>query len=228
VQVNHPDLIENILSRNNRNCRRNFAHRLLEPFLGKGLVTSDGDFWLRQRRLAQSAFSRERIASYAGEIVECCQQHIAGWKPGESRNLLEEMMSLTLKIACRTVFGTTTPGETNDLGQTFANVQVLFQQGFQSFLQLPSWIPTPRNLQRRRTMRDLDAIVMRLIQQGRNSNAGRNDLLSRLMPARDDDGTRMTDRQLRDELITFLMAGHETTSLALFWFWYLLSQASAC
>jgi cytochrome P450 len=223
--VSHPDIIESIVLTNSRNFIKHFALRLNPLVLGKGLLTSESDFWLRQRRLIQPAFGRQRIAAYGGDMVAAARRVLDSWKPGEQRDILTEMMRLTLDIAARTLFGADVSSEAGAISQALQVLQDTFLVRFNSIMPLPTYIPTPRNLRLRRAVRQLDAIVYDMIRKRRQSNEERGDLLSILLHARDeDDGSRMTDRQLRDEAMTLFLAGHETTALALSWTWALLAQ----
>ncbi len=226
--VSHPRDIETILVTENHNYIKHFALRMTPLVLGQGLLTSEGDFWLRQRRLIQPAFSRQRIASYAPLMVEAVQELLAGWQPGQTRDILTEMMRLTLNIAARTLFGSEVSGEASAVSQALQVLQDCFLVKFNSLIPIPNFIPTPGNLRLRRAVRQLDAILYGMIQQRRQSQEQRGDLLSLLLHARDEvDNTGMTDRQLRDEAMTLFLAGHETTALTLSWTWFLLAQNPA-
>lgn len=223
-QLNHPDLIEHVLVTANRNFQKNFAQRMLRPLLGNGLLTSEGDFWRRQRRLAQPAFLRERVTAYADLMVAYAERMADEWRAGEARDLHADMMRLTLEIAARTLFGADVGGAARDVGEAFALFQEAFSKRLMSWPAPPRWLPTPNNLRLWWAARRLDAIVYGVIKQRRASGEERDDLLSRLLHAQDeDDGGRMTDQQLRAEVMTLLLAGHETTALALSWTWYLLA-----
>jgi cytochrome P450 len=220
--VNHPDLIEQVL--HSRNFTKHFALRMNRLLLGNGLLTSEGDFWLRQRRLIQPVFLRERIASYAPDMVASAQKQIASWHDGDVRDIHAEMRELALTIAAKTLFGADVTGQSAAVGLALKEAMGTFSQRFFRVLRIPESVPTPGNLRIRRAVRRLDAILYGLINQ-RRAEAGQNDLLSILLHARhESDGTGMTDKQLRDEAMTLLLAGHETTALALSWGWYLLAQ----
>jgi cytochrome P450 len=221
--VSHPDLIEQVVVNEARHVIKHFALRLNPLVLGQGLLTSSGDFWLRQRRLIQPAFSRERLYAYAADMTAAAERLSGEWRDGEERELLTEMMRLTLDIAARTLFGTNVRQDATQVAEALAVLQEIFLKRFNSLLPLPTWIPTPQNLRLRRAVRRLDAILYRFIAQRRaEGDQGRHDLLSLLLHAQDEDGSRMTDRQLRDEAMTLFLAGHETTALTLAWTWYLL------
>jgi cytochrome P450 len=228
VQVNRPDLIDSVLVTGNRHFRKNFfALRHLHAVLGNGLITSEGEHWLRQRRLAQPAFHRDHLAAYGGIMVACAERALAGWRAGETRDVHAEMMRLTLAIAARVFFDLDVTGDAGEVGAAFAVVQEVFNQQVASLFVPPAWLPTPANLRLRRAVRRLEALLQDLIRQRRAGGPDRGDLLARLLHARDEDGSAMTDRQLRDETMTLLLAGHETTALALSWTWYLLAQHPA-
>ncbi|MBI2805211.1 MAG: cytochrome P450 [Planctomycetes bacterium] len=223
--VNHPDQIEEILVTHSKHFIKHFALRLNPVILGKGLLTSEGDFWLRQRRLIQPVFVRTRIQSYAGDMVALTEKMLAAWKPGEACDIHEEMMRLTLAIAAKTLFNAEVGGDAHTIAGAMAVMQDNFLERFNSILPLPLWIPTPANLRARRAVRQLDDVMYRIIRARREAKSDEGDLLSLLLHARDeDDGSRMTDKQLRDEAMTLFLAGHETTALTLSWTWYLLGQ----
>jgi cytochrome P450 len=223
--VSHPDLIEEILVTKNSNFIKHFALRLNPRVLGKGLLTSEGDFWLRQRRLVQPAFTRSRIAAYAPAMVAAAERLIAGWQPGERRDIQVEMMRLTLEIAAKTLFDADVGGEAQAVVEAMQVLQDNFLRRFNSLIPPPLWLPTPTNFRLRRAIRSLNDILFGFIRQRRAQNVDKGDLLSILLHARDeDDGSRMTDLQVRDEAMTLFLAGHETTALTLAWTWYLLAR----
>ena len=223
--VSHPDSIEEVLVTHSKHFIKHFALRLNPIVLGKGLLTSEGDFWRRQRRLIQPVFLRSRITSYAPAMVTATQRLLADWKPGEARDIHEEMMRVTLAIAAKTLFNTEVDSDAHAVSHAMAVMQNNFLERFNSLLPLPIWIPTPANLRARRAARQLDAVLFRIIRERRQSNADQGDLLSLLLHARDeDDGRGMTDQQVRDEAMTLFLAGHETTALTLSWAWYLMAQ----
>lgn len=223
--VNHPDLIEEVLVTQARNFTKHFALRLNPILLGNGLLTSEGDFWLRQRRLSQPMFLRNRIVTYGGSMVTATQKLLAEWRPGEKREINEEMMRLTLAIAAKVLFNAEVDGDAHAIADAMAVMQNNFIERFNSLMPLPMWIPTPANLRAKRAARQLDEVLYRIIRERRAENVDKGDLLSLLLHARDeDDGTGMTDKQLRDEAMTLFLAGHETTALVLSWTWYLMAQ----
>ena len=176
-----------------------------------------------QRRLSQPAFHRERIASYAQIMTSNAEDLLATWKAGEIRDIHQDMMRLTLRIVVRCLFGV----EPEALGSISSAVNVLMQNTTGARMLFPPmarYLPTPTMTRVRRAVRHMDEGVYGIIASRRARASDAGDLLSMLMHARDEDGSGMSDKQLRDEVLTFLLAGHETTALALTWTWYLLSQ----
>jgi len=209
-------------------------YRVLKRILGEGLVTSDGDFWLRQRRLMQPAFHRDRIAQLGSLIVERTLALLEGWKEagrvGKPVEVSLEMRRLSLDIVTRALFGVDVHDHARDVGRAFsvlseALVDHLYSPWFFLFL-LPS-LPTPSNLRARRALRTLDRIIRSIVVRRRPQTAASDeDLLSLMLHARDEEGggEGMDDRQIRDQVMTLLLAGHETTAMALSWAWYLLDR----
>lgn len=224
AQVNDPRAVEELLVTKNRSFRKHFALRMTPVLLGNGLLTSDGPHWLRQRRMAQPAFGPQKIAAYGRDFVSLTNEQLAEWKEGENRDICQEMMTLTLRIATKVLFSSAITGRERDVGQAIVTAQHHFLQRFNSLVRLPGWFPTPANLKFSRMIGDLDDIIYGLIRKRRNESEPRDDLLSILLHAQDeDDQSRMTDKQLRDELMTLFLAGHETTALMLSWAWRALA-----
>jgi len=226
--LNHPDLIESALVTQQQNFRKDRVIQNSRWFLGDGLLTSEGPGWMRQRRLSQPAFNRERLASYAQTMSECTNETLAGWNDGEIRDIHQEMMQLTLRIVARVLFSVEVKEETERVSRAL-NVLMKHTSGARMILPpFVRYLPIPALARVRRAVRELDEIVYGIIRRRRaGANGGSStdgDLLSMLMAAQDEDGSRMTDRQLRDEIMTFLLAGHETTALSLSWTWFLLSE----
>jgi cytochrome P450 len=223
--VYHPDVIEELLVARSRDFVKSPGVRLLRPLLGDGLLLSEGETWLRQRRLIQPAFHRQRVAAYGEVMSAFAERHVAGWTAGDTVDVHAEMMALTQAIVAKTLFDADVSGDAQAATEAAKVLAEDFGARLQSFRVLPYWVPTPRNLRSRRAIRRLDALVHRIIAARRSSGADRGDLLSMLVHAQDaDDGARMTARQVRDEVMTIFMAGHETTAVALSWTWYLLGQ----
>jgi cytochrome P450 len=222
--VNDPHAIEEVLLTKSRDYSKHFALRLNPSVLGNGLLTSEGDFWLRQRRLIQPAFQRSRLTAYVPDMVAAADRVLNSWSAGETRDILAEMSRLALMIAGKTLFGAEVEDDARDVGQALEVLLERFRARFASLFWLPRWLPTPGKVRFDRAVRRLDEIIYRFIRQRRASGEERSDLLSILLHARDeDDGSRMTDQQVRDEAMTLFLAGHETTALTLSWTWYLLA-----
>jgi cytochrome P450 len=223
IFVNHPDLIEDVLVTHPRRYVKGRVLRANRHVFGEGLLTSEGEFWLRQRRLAQPAFHRAQIASYAETMVHYTQRLLESWRGGEERDVHQEMMRLTLQIVGKTLFDADVAGDARDVGKS---LELLLELGanFRRTLFIPHWVPTPTNLRIKREIRFIERILYRIIGERRASGRDTGDLLSMLLHAQDEDGSRMTDKQLRDETITLFLAGHETTASTLSWTWWLLAQ----
>jgi cytochrome P450 len=226
IFINHPGLIEEVLVTNARKYTKGRVLRANRHVFGEGLLTSEGDFWLRQRRLAQPAFHRVRIASYAATMVEYTERLLAGWRSGEERDAHQEMMRLTLQIVGKTLFDADVERDTQEVEKS---LELLLEIGanFRRTIFVPHWLPTPANLRVKREVAQIEKILYRIIAERRASGHDAGDLLSMLLAARDEDGSQMTDRQLRDEAITLFLAGHETTASTLSWTWWLLAQNPA-
>lgn len=221
--LNHPDLIEAVLVRQNQNLLKDRVIRNSRWLFGEGLLTSEGETWKRERRLTQPAFHRERITSYAGIMTQYTEKAIASWQDGAVVDLHREMMRLTLAIAVRTLFNV----EPEGIREISQSADILVRNMTGARLLLPAFarfLPAPGMWEMRRAVRRLDATVYQIIERRRRNEQDSGDLLSMLLEARDEDGSRMNDRQVRDEVFTFLMAGHETTALALSWAWHLLAK----
>ena len=220
---NHPELIEAVLVRNYQNFLKDHVVRKSRWLFGQGLLTNEGESWLRQRRLSQTAFHHERVASYTKIMTDQAQEMLSSWRRGEIRDVHQEMMQLTLRIVVRALFNVE-PGE---IGKISLAMNVLMRNSVGIRLLLPPvarFLPTPAMIEFRHAVRQLDETVYRIISLRRQNERDSGDLLSMLMQVRDEDGSRMSDKQLHDEVMTFLIAGHETTALALSWSWHLLGQ----
>lgn len=226
--LNNPDYIESVLVAQNRHFIKSEGVRQLKGLLGNGLLTSEGDFWRRQRRLSQPAFHHQRIAAYGDVMVDLTRQMLDRWRAGETRDLHKEMMRLTLAIAAKTLFSAEVDGDAAVVDTVFAEIVQYLNDRLSSLAYLlPESLPLPQNIRYRRAVRQLDEVVYRIINQRRASGEDRGDLLSMLLQAQDEDGSQMTDKQLRDEVMTLFLAGHETTAVLLSWTGYLLSQHPA-
>ena len=228
----HPQHIEQVLLGKTGNFIKGMTSRANPELFGNGLLTSEGDFWRRQRRLSNPAFHRESLARYADITVEEAAKLTECWKNGETRNIHNDMMNVTLRIVLRSLFGTELREHMRVIEPALDAIMAS-SSGFHSiafFLR----IPTPTRKRHFLAVQKLNEIVYGLIARGREKlrgaeaapgdGAGAKDLLTLLLTARDDEGNSMSDQQLRDEVITLLLAGHETTALNLSWTWYLLAR----
>jgi cytochrome P450 len=226
--LSHPDLIEYVLVENNRNFTKTRILRRNRRLLGEGLVTSEGGLWRRQRRLAQPAFHRKRVAAYGEVMAAFADRALEGWRNGGTIDIHEEMMRLTLKVVAKCLFDADIEAEARDVGKAMKVALEDFSSQ-RRLIRIPKSIPTPHNLRFERAARRLDGVVRRIIEERRKcgEEVDRGDLLSMLMLAEDERGERMTDKQLRDEVMTLFLAGHETTANALSWTFWLLSLNAA-
>src|SRR5262245_16319822 len=225
VLLNNSDYAEYVLVRNHRNfIKFPLFFRQVRAIFGQGLLTSEGEFWHRQRRLAAPAFHAQRVAGYGAVMVQDTERMLATWRPSELRDVHSDMMALPVRIAARTTSHTEVEHAVPWIGATLkTSAEEIAVRVRRPFI-IPDVIPTPSNVRYVRGLRRVDRLVTTIIKERQAQGGDRGDLLSMLMLARDDEGRPMTERQLRDEVITLLLAGHETTALALSWTWYLLSQ----
>ncbi|HEX4900729.1 MAG TPA: cytochrome P450, partial [Pyrinomonadaceae bacterium] len=205
---------------------KGLALQRAKRLLGEGLLTSEGDFHRRQKRLAQPAFHRARIASYASVMTNYAAEMSGRWRDGEILDVSQEMMRLTLAIVGKTLFDADVERDATDVGEAMSVVMDLFNTISIPFYDLLIKLRLPQTRRFDLAKERLDSIIYRLIEERRLSGEDRGDLLSMLLLAQDpeEQGSRMTDEQLRDEAMTIFLAGHETTANALTWTWYLLSQ----
>jgi cytochrome P450 len=229
VLVNHPDLIKRVFHDYKTYDKRMRSYQRLSPLLGDGLATSEGDHWLRQRRIAQPAFHRQRIAGLGETMVRLTEQARDGYLPlarrGEPIDIAAEMTRLTLAIMCESLLGGDVPGDADTLARAFSEVVEYLVERLNLLYYLPLWVPTGANRRCRAALASLDDVVYRMIARRRAQAAESPDLLSMLLAARDEDtGEGMSDRELRDELMTMLLGGHETTAMTLTWAICLLAQ----
>lgn len=224
--ASHPDLAREVLTGHPRSLRKGLGLQRTRFVLGNGLLTSEGEFHLRQRRLAQPAFHRERIARYAEEMVARTEVVAASWRDGQSLDLARAMHHLTLDIVGRTLFGVDLQGRAAELGKALTAVLDSFSIWLILFGERLYDLPIPRMRRAKQAVPALDAAIYAIIEEHRRSGRDQGDLLSMLMAARDaeGDGSGMTDAQLRDEVMTLILAGHETTANALAWTWWFLAQ----
>jgi cytochrome P450 len=227
--LTHPDAVEHVLQKNHKNYRKpDFFNSTVGLLAGNGVLTSEGDFWLRQRRLMQPAFHRQHLAKLAPLMVSAAESFVREREaapPGQVFDILDAMMKLALHIAGRTLFSADITGDADDIGHAYRVAFEFVSHRMNSPRLIPPWFPTPGNLAFARAKKLLDRVVLNLIAARRAIASKSEDLLSLLLAARDEDtGEAMTDQQLKDEALTLLTAGHETAGASLSWTWYLLGQ----
>ncbi len=221
-QLNHPEYIEQVLVQNNENYVKgdNFQ-KVLGPITGEGILNSEGAVWRRNRHLLQPAFHPDRIRSYASMMTDFTEEALETWEDGETRLIHEDMMEVTLKIVARALFGVDIDGYVDAVGDALEEFMIASES--LSHFVLPPAVPTPSRRRIDRARERLDAVVYELIDQ-RRKNPTDQDVISKLLEVTDDNGNRLSDEQIRDEVVTLLLAGHETTALSLTLTAYLLSQ----
>jgi len=230
--VNHPDGVRRVLHDHHLNYKKNFVYDRLKSMLGEGLLTSQGEPWKRQRKLAQPAFHRQRIKGFADLMATQTTRMLERWKGlAASRQTFDvhhEMMRLTFSIIGEALFSLNLEGDAADVGNALHDALGISQRRFTAFFIPPKVLPTPDNRRFAAAMKVLDKVVEEIIQRRRASADAGSDLLGMLMAARDEEtGEAMDNRQLRDEVMTMMLAGHETTANALSWVFYLLSKNPA-
>ena len=222
-----PAVIRDVLVTHNQNFHKSRGLERIKILLGEGLLTSEDAFHLRQRRLMQPAFHRDRIAAYASTMVSYADRVRRGWTSGTTIDVAREMSRLTLLIVGKTLFDTDVESQARDVGDAMSGLMNSFWTLMLPFGETLQRLPIPHIRRGRKARERLDAIIYGIIRERRADAGDRGDLLSMLLMAQDDEdkGRGMTDRQVRDEAMTIFLAGHETTANALTWTWYLLSQS---
>ena len=227
ILVTNPDAIRHLLVENHKNYLKSRNYEGLRIILGGGLVTSEGELWRKQRKLAQPAFHYKRIASFVTAMAECTRDMLERWDEhprGDVIDVHKEMMRLTFRIVGRALLSRDLDGDASAIGEAL-NVGLRWANDYaDSLIPLPPSVPTPKNLRLRAAMRTFDSLIQRAIDERRREGP-KDDLLSMLLEARDEEtGEAMSDKLLRDELITMVSAGHETTANALSFALYALSK----
>jgi cytochrome P450 len=226
VMVNDPTLVGEVLVDHADAFHKTPGLSLFgRPLLGRGLLTSEEDFHKRQRRMIAPVFARQRIAAFADVMAERGERSIARLRDGEVVDFAEETMRLTLDIVAKTLFDSEIEGEAAEIGAALTACLEYIIGSVQSIVPVPPQVPTPGTLRYKRAVARLDETIFRIIRERRASGVEKPDLLSMLLAAEDEnDGGRMDEKQVRDELMTIFLAGHETTANALAWTFYLLAQ----
>jgi cytochrome P450 len=224
--VVHPDDVKHVLQDNHRNYGK--GYQKVKPLLGDGLVAAEGDYWLRQRRLMQPMFNRTTIPQYVPAMIRATEELLAEWHgrpdPQTPIDVAGEMMKVTMRVITRTMFSGELRGRYDELNSAFTET-LAFLDASMLRPELLDRLPTPSRRRFLKALAVLDEIIYGVITRRRASDERPDDLLSLLLEAKDDEtGQGMTDRQIRDEVVTIFFAGHETTATALAWTWVLLSR----
>ena len=231
--VFHPDGVRHVLQTNAKNySKQTRGYEKMRLFLGNGLLTSEGDFWKRQRRIAAPAFHRQRIEGFATRMTTATTDMLARWSAPSvtprTVDLDRELMTLTMRIASETLLGKDLSGDADEVRDALSFLTVNTNTRITGLLDVPLAVPTPANRRFVESVRTLDAVLSGLLAERRRSTVQHDDLLGMLLEARDEEtGEAMTDAQLRDEAVTIFSAGHETTSNALAWTFLLLARHPA-
>jgi cytochrome P450 len=225
--LSDPSLIEEVMVTRRASFVKSRPLRAQRRVFGNGLLTNEGDSWLRQRRLAQPAFHRDRIAAYADVIVEQTSDLLDSMKPGSTEEIHSRFKALTVGIVSSSLFGSDVAHRTGVLGRALEGTMNRYASRRGAARFAPDWFPLPVNRAYRTAVSEIEDTVLGIISRRRAESTKRSDLLSVLMEARYEDGSAMSDTQLRDEAVTLFLGGIDTPALALTWCWYLLSQNPA-
>ena len=228
--LSDPEWIKYVLVDNNKNYRKSFAYDSIKMFLGNGLLTSEGEFWKRQRRLAQPSFHKEKLSmmfqNMTEQTIKCIDSLNKFADKNQSVDLSKELYKLTLDIVNSTLFYNEVDNTTDTIYKLVSEGSEFITKRIDNPFQLPEWIPTPNRLKEKQILKSMDDVFYTVIERRRKQQELQHeDLLSMLMDVRDEDtGETMSNKQLRDEILTIFVAGHETTQIALGWTFYLLSE----
>jgi cytochrome P450 len=226
-QLSHPDHIQHVLQGNFANYRKGRGYKILKLSLGEGLLTSEGALWQRQRKMTQPSFQGQQVASFVTTMAENAQAMLRRWESNAAQHitfdLVPDFMRLTLNIAAQVLFTTNLEGDAESIRRTLDIGRDYSVDRAWSIFPAPLSVPTKRNREYRAALANIHGIMDRIIAGRRDAPARVSDLLTMLMEARDENGAPMSDKQLRDEVITLLTAGHETTTLVLAWTCFLIA-----
>jgi len=223
--LNHPDLVKEVLVQNPSSFRKGKALQIAGKFLGQGLLTSEGETHMRLRRLMQPQFHAKHIASFAETMASHTERMLDSWKDGQVRDVHHDMTELALDIINQTMFGHTVTEDVERIGRIIEQNSRNNIRQAKALFRLPSFLAASKEASAQESLAYLDQIIYAMIANRRREPDGHHaDLLSMLLGAADEDGSHMTDKEIRDQLITIYIAGHETTANTLAWTWYLLSE----
>jgi cytochrome P450 len=213
--LNTSSAIEHVLVKNPRNYPKDPFQKRALGMIGNSLFVSQGDFWLRQRRMMQPAFHKDLVAAHGKMAVAAARRWMEAQQAGATLDAYTEMMALTLDVVAGTLFGANLRDQAREVGRAMEALMLRAKFLFENPIALPLWVPTPANLRFKAAMRTLHSVVADVVERRRRQGGPGDDLLGLLVEAQAEDGEHMTDVQLRDECLTLMLAGHETTALAL-------------
>jgi cytochrome P450 len=222
--IRDPELINAINVTHAKHIQKpKVVKQMWKPFLGNGLVPNDGESWRRQHKLIMPAFHKMRIDAYAPTMAEYTRDMIRRWREGEQRDLRREMVELTLRVVAKTLFDTDVAGDSQTINDAMIDISEALIDHAQTPIPTPRWWPTERNRRMVRALDAMDDVIERLVAARRKEKRDHGDLMSHIVFATDEQGG-MSTKQMRDELMTLIFAGHETTAHTLTWAWYLLAK----
>jgi cytochrome P450 len=222
--VSNPEMIKQVLVTKQKYFVKSKDFQALKTFIGEGLLTSEKETHMRHRKLIQPAFKWSHITNYGQDMIDITTDYLSKWEDGDERSITQDMMDITLGIISKTMFSMDFKEGYSILGKPLETAMRMAVKRMRALVNLPLWIPTKTNLEHNEAIDKLNEVLYNIIEKRRQDNERHDDMLGILMDARDDDGINMTDTQVRDELMTIFLAGHETTANALSWTYYLLSQ----
>ncbi|WP_260399771.1 cytochrome P450 [Peribacillus simplex] len=223
--ISNPDLIKQILVTKQKSFVKSKDFNVLKPLVGEGLLTSEKDFHMRQRRLIQPSFKKTHISQYAKDMIDTTMDYISTWQHDDERIITKDMMNITLGIVSKTMFSMEFKGGYEIVGKPLETALRITVKRMRKIFRMPLWVPTKINRKYKKAIQRLDKVIYGIIEKRKNDTVKHEDMLGILIDARDDkDGLGMTSLQVRDELMTIFLAGHETTATALSWALYEISK----
>jgi cytochrome P450 len=226
--ISDPDMVKHIMQDNNKNYVKSHGYKVLKVLLGEGLLTSEGDFWRKQRRLMQPAFHRDRLASFVSIKAEAGKEFVDRWKSlpdGTEVDVSKDMMSMTLDIVCKAMFSSDVSDAMDVVNREFDRANEMLIKRITSPFPMPFWVPLPGVVNEKRSYEAIRQVVLDIIEKRRKSTGKYDDLLAMLMEVEDaDTHEKMSDQQIQDEVLTIFLAGHETTAVALTWLMHCLEE----
>ena len=228
VIVSNPDMVKHIMQDNNRNYIKSYGYRVLKVLLGEGLLTSEGDFWRKQRKLIQPGFHKERLSSFVQIYADLGQELVDKWnqvEDGADVDVSKDFMVTTLNIVSRSMFSTDVADAMEVVNREFDYANERLIERIKNPFPMPLWMPLPNTVREKNSYESIKNVVAEIIEKRRGSNQQYNDLLAMLMEIEDaDTGEKMSNQQIQDEVITIFLAGHETTAVALTWLAHCLDE----